>query len=1293
MKKVLAALVVILTLTSFLAPLTSLTKAQSPVRDACEQTVQDLSTAYIGYQTELLSSSWWNSKGEEYARDAADILLDEITPKYEDIALLFAPEFIQTAAGALQLQSIVTLTQLFRDLLGGMTSSTIGFYLPYGDNYQTIQQKLTEININTQEILDAKSINDQVVLQAKFQQRKGLLEDLYRLMPAYLTTLYYKTIKNPFAPCIGGIYQNVYFTIRSIVEQLRLTLIADYYATTAWINDAKSDSALNVDVNAPLSIHEIDYYQSTSILYDTLDGSQDYTIYEITVNPGDVGQGQKLFMNVASPISEGLVGYLKQGTPPDPTNPTGTPLVSSPLGGSIGLNVEAVSGKYYLLVKPDLNVGPYVLQAYMYKSNWFYSYDQKAVSVSAVGKFSVSPPRPHIVSATINQGNNGRNYFEVEVHASNLGGTSEWQSIAVSLPTISDSRSIEIQSYDLDIAPQIYGAGSTVNGKYGTVTYASNYPLVEGSSQNWVTNEEKYFKIRIYSDDIANFYVYVKSVAWGLGVWSSDPEMAGTINVDQQDEFVYKVPSSTTGTQWSQTYGGTGDDEAYCVIQTSDGGYAMVGGTKSYGAGYWDFWLVKIDSSGNQQWNKTYGGTSTDQAFCVVQTLDGGYAIAGCSQSFSGGSIDFWLVKTDSLGYEQWDKTYGGTGGQVAFCVVQTYDGGYALTGISNGAGNDDFWLVKTDGLGNQQWAKTYGGANDEIARSIVQTSDGGYAMLGGTKSYGAGYWDFWLVKIDSSGNEQWDKSYGGISDDWGSSVIRTLDGGYALGGFSDSFGAGGSDFWLIKTDAYGNVKWDKTYGSTSNEVAFCVVQTSDRGYALAGWTQKSEQTANCWLVKIDSSGNEQWDRTYGGIGGNQEANCLILTSNGCYALAGYTRSYGAGGSDFWLIKTDGYGLLQITPTLSFTNEPIQIGVPFHFSGQYFAPGTQYNIYANRNSVALLLGSPTADISGEINADFTIPSDGGLCIYPGGSTGKQIGIFAEEAVNPPGNYWAYADYQPPILSVTNGPVKLGVPFHFSGQYFAPGTQYNIYVSSPNEPVSLGSILTNGSGSFSAYISIPFGTHLTDYGGGSTGHKVKIIASESTVTPPSSYEVLVEYQLNTDHSDYLMLNVNPQANYIKGQQVTLTVTVLNQLNPQLDSTLTLTITGPNGYTYYDFQPINVSANSVAEYSISWNVPNTDGKYVVEASLVPMQLTAYDAKWLQISESTSESSNLISSIIDISTNLVRSSLLIIALFASQSLAAVYTIVNFAAKLRFTHKRERYYSNNRFLCSYFGQKLLNH
>jgi len=303
--------------------------------------------------------------------------------------------------------------------------------------------------------------------------------------------------------------------------------------------------------------------------------------------------------------------------------------------------------------------------------------------------------------------------------------------------------------------------------------------------------------------------------------------------------------------QWAKTYGVTGTEEAYSVQQTSDGGYILAGATIIGGSGN-EVLLIKTDAFGNVQWAKTYGGTLADFAHSVQQTSDGGYIVAGYTWSFGTGG-DILLIKTDANGNVQWAKTYGGTGADYAFSVRQTSDGGYIVAGRTNsfGAGGSDAFLIKTDAFGNVQWSKTYGEAGYDVAYSVRQTSDGGYIVAGGTGSFGAGFSDIFLIKTNASGNLQWAKTYGGTGEDWANSVLQTSDGGYIVVGTTNSFGAGGDDIFLVKIDTFGNLQWVKTYGGTSIDRAYSVQQTSDGGYIVVGGT-----VSNFFLIKTDANGD-----------------------------------------------------------------------------------------------------------------------------------------------------------------------------------------------------------------------------------------------------------------------------------------------------------------------------------------------------------------------------------------------------------------------------------------------------
>jgi hypothetical protein len=368
--------------------------------------------------------------------------------------------------------------------------------------------------------------------------------------------------------------------------------------------------------------------------------------------------------------------------------------------------------------------------------------------------------------------------------------------------------------------------------------------------------------------------------------------------------------------EWEKTFGGQDNDWGDSVQQTSDGGYIIVGGTKSYGAGGVDVYLIKVDANGNMRWSKTFGGRGDDWGFSVQQTSDGGYIIVGMTESYGAGGWDVYLIKVDANGNMRWSRTFGGRGDDRGFSVQQTSDGGYIIVGEteSYGAGGLDVYLIKVDANGNMRWSKTFGGQDIDRGLSVQQTSDGGYIIVGGTESYGAGETDVYLIKVDANGNMQWSKTFGGQGFDWGRSVQQTSDGGYIIVGETRSYGAGGLDVYLIKVDANGNMQWSKTFGGARNDWGSSVQQTSDGGYIIVGYTESyGAGETDVYLIKVDANGNMRWSKTFGGQDIDRGLS-VQQTSDGGYIIVGETESYGAGGLDVYLIKL-GLGTIPTTPT------------------------------------------------------------------------------------------------------------------------------------------------------------------------------------------------------------------------------------------------------------------------------------------------------------------------------------------------------------------------------------------
>lgn len=390
--------------------------------------------------------------------------------------------------------------------------------------------------------------------------------------------------------------------------------------------------------------------------------------------------------------------------------------------------------------------------------------------------------------------------------------------------------------------------------------------------------------------------------------------------------FALDLAAQPPATLWTKTHGGGNIDVGHAIQQTADGGYIIAGYTRSYGAmSGRNVWLVKTDASGNEEWNSALGGNDDEEAYSVVQTTDRGYVVAGYTKSFGAGLNDMLLIKTNSAGTSQWIRTFGGGQDDEAYSLKQTSDGGFIVAGVtsSSGAGSRDLWLVKTDSAGNEEWNRTHGGFSSDGAWSVQQTIDGGFIVSGWTLSYGPGFLgNAWLVKTDSAGIKEWDQVFGGDDADRGYSVQQTNDGGYILSGYTGSSGAGLYDMLLIKTDSLGNEQWNKTFGGTGRDYGHAVQQTVDGGYIVTGYTLSfGAGSDDVWVVKTDAGGNEEWSNTYGG-GSSDVGYDVKQTADGGYIIVGHTLSSGAGLHDVYLIRL----APESTPGFSVTPDSLVFG-------------------------------------------------------------------------------------------------------------------------------------------------------------------------------------------------------------------------------------------------------------------------------------------------------------------------------------------------------------------------------
>jgi len=411
---------------------------------------------------------------------------------------------------------------------------------------------------------------------------------------------------------------------------------------------------------------------------------------------------------------------------------------------------------------------------------------------------------------------------------------------------------------------------------------------------------------------------------------------------------------------WQKTIGGSKEDQLSCIAQTKDKGYIIGGssfsnisGNKTENCrGDYDYWVIKLDSIGNTQWQKTIGGSNKDCLLLLKQSKDGGFIVGGKSNSKISkdktencqGDYDYWIIKLDAVGNMLWQNTIGGSGMDYFCSLSQTDDGGYVLGGFStsnisddkteNSYGDEDYWIVKLNSIGVIQWQKTIGGNESDMLTSINLTNDGGYILAGQSNSplsgnkpeITKGKKDYWVLKMDVKGKIEWQKAIGGKNYERMPSIQQTFDGGYILGGSSKSNisgdktedSIGGHDYWVIKLNAKGIIQWQNTIGG-SNDDFYCTINQTADGYIVGGFSSSGisgDKTEKCsgdfdyWVIKLDSTGLLKWQNT---IGGSSDDRLISIqqTIEGGFIIAGISNSEISedktencqGDYDYWIIK------------------------------------------------------------------------------------------------------------------------------------------------------------------------------------------------------------------------------------------------------------------------------------------------------------------------------------------------------------------------------------------------------
>jgi hypothetical protein len=356
--------------------------------------------------------------------------------------------------------------------------------------------------------------------------------------------------------------------------------------------------------------------------------------------------------------------------------------------------------------------------------------------------------------------------------------------------------------------------------------------------------------------------------------------------------------------EFQKNYGGAGNDYARAVVENTNGDLFIVGSTQSYGAGGQDVYVIKTDEKGNTIWTKTFGGAANEEANEVIFSSDGNLLILGNTSSYGAGGNDVYLLKIDTTGALLWQKNYGGAANESGEDIMQTPDGNYMISGAtaSYGSGARDMYVLKINTFGTVIWSKTFGGIADDGAVSLCNADSGKVMLFGYTDNYGALNRDWYVLKINSIGDSLGSWLYGGAEYEQAASIEPTSDGNFVILGHTASFGHIEHNMYAAKITSNGAIVWENNYGGAFHDGGEHGKQSSDGGYILAGSTMSfGNNSEQAYLVKTDASGNMLWQKDFGGD--NNDLAYNMIETQSAYILVGYTASFTNGNNDVFLMK------------------------------------------------------------------------------------------------------------------------------------------------------------------------------------------------------------------------------------------------------------------------------------------------------------------------------------------------------------------------------------------------------